>query len=146
MSILMWIIVPVAAGFIVAFIVSRFLDGLEGRRSKYADGTGAFVPPVRTNAPAKRRHVYHGAVMEPGFDSCEAADLLRGERYLPADAPTLPLPDCDKSKCECLIRPSQDRRLPGGRRGEDMSVYADENDIIVNVRTENRERGDRRES
>ena len=142
----MWITVPVVAGFIVAFIASRYLEGLEGRRPKYADSTEAFVPPVLTNSPATRRPVYHGAVMEPGFDSCKAADLLRGERYLPADAPALPLPGCDKSKCECVIRPSQDRRLPGARRGEDVAIYADENDVIVNVRTENRERGDRRES
>lgn len=145
MSNSIWLIVPVAAVLIIAFIVVRRRAKPEGGEPKYDDSTEVFVPPVMSNTPAKRRRVYHGAVMEPGFDACAAAECLRGKRYRPADAPTLPLPACNHSKCECLMRPTRDRRSSGARRGEDMAIYANENDIIASVRTEHRIRTDRRE-
>ncbi|TDJ47256.1 MAG: hypothetical protein E2O52_03365 [Gammaproteobacteria bacterium] len=145
MSNLIWLMGPTAAVLIIAYIVTRRRIDLEDRQPKYDEDSGTFVPPVMSNTPSKRRRVYYGAVLDPGFDCCEPAERLRKERYLPVDAPKLPLPGCDKAKCECAIRPTKDRRSAGWRRGGDIGLYAQEDDVIVTVRKEQRVRKDRRE-
>jgi len=53
--------------------------------------------------------------------SCAAAQALKGRRYLGADAPRLPLPDCTSAAaCPCVYRKHPDRRA-GPRREEDAT-------------------------
>jgi hypothetical protein len=53
--------------------------------------------------------------------SCEAARALKGQRYLSAAAPRLPLPDCTSSSaCPCIDRKHADRRA-GPRLAEDAT-------------------------
>jgi len=53
--------------------------------------------------------------------SCEAARALKGQRYLSADAPRLPLPGCTSpASCPCVYRKHADRRA-GPRREEETS-------------------------
>jgi hypothetical protein len=51
--------------------------------------------------------------------SCAAARALKGQRFLSADAPRLPLSDCTSAKtCPCVYRKHPDRRA-GPRREAD---------------------------
>jgi hypothetical protein len=53
--------------------------------------------------------------------SCAAARALKGQRYLSADAPRLPLTDCTSpGACPCVYRKHPDRRA-GPRREEEAS-------------------------
>jgi hypothetical protein len=51
--------------------------------------------------------------------ACEAARKLEGQRFLPAEAPALPLEGCAAAKCSCTFakltdRRNEDRRLEHG--------------------------------
>jgi hypothetical protein len=53
--------------------------------------------------------------------SCEAAQALKGKRFLSAAAPRLPLAECTSAaECTCSYRKYPDRRA-GARREEDES-------------------------
>ena len=55
----------------------------------------------------------------PGSGSCEAARALKGQRFLSASAPRIPLPDCSSpGSCQCVYKKYADRRA-GPRRAED---------------------------
>jgi hypothetical protein len=54
--------------------------------------------------------------------SCAAAKALNGRRFLCAEAPLLPLGDCDRSaRCRCCYRHRRDRRS-GSRRCTDAGL------------------------
>ena len=42
-------------------------------------------------------------------DACDAAMQLQGKRFLSAEAPSLPLPECNQ-KCHCYFKHHNDRR------------------------------------
>lgn len=55
------------------------------------------------------------AIKTPAF-ACEAARKLEGVRILAAEAPKLPLPECDRESCECRFQHYDDRRSGRDRR------------------------------
>jgi hypothetical protein len=62
---------------------------------------------------------WHAVEIRGGRRCCDAARALAGKRFLPGEAPSLPLPDCDcGSRCECRYRHHEDRRC-GPRRAAD---------------------------
>jgi len=48
--------------------------------------------------------------IEPTQASCSAAESIKAQRFLSADAPSLPLPRCDAPKCVCRYMHFSDRR------------------------------------
>ena len=51
--------------------------------------------------------------------SCDAARALKGQRFLSAEAPRLPLPECPSAAaCPCVYRKHADRRA-GPRREQE---------------------------
>jgi hypothetical protein len=82
---------------------------------------------ARTRRPERRQidssSEFHAGSIKPQPYACEAARELEGVRILAADAPKLPLPDCNREACECRFqhfndrRTGQDRRSPFGARG-----------------------------
>lgn len=54
--------------------------------------------------------------LRPGLEACPAAWMQVGERYLPDEAPSLPLADCNRETCDCSFNAHEDRREPGERR------------------------------
>ena len=55
-------------------------------------------------------------------NACAAARNLDGERYLCAEAPLLPLTECDRAeRCKCSYRHRQDRRS-SQRRDHDVGL------------------------
>jgi hypothetical protein len=62
---------------------------------------------------------WSAVAIAPGSSSCEAASALKGRRFLSAEAPRLPLPECtSQDACRCVYRKYPDRRA-GPRRAED---------------------------
>ena len=53
---------------------------------------------------------YRGVSCHPPTQSCEAAVKIAGSRFLVAEAPELPLPECSVYRCRCKYRHHEDRR------------------------------------
>jgi hypothetical protein len=68
---------------------------------------------------------YHCVSVVAGRPACAAAQSLLGARMLSADAPRLPLADCDTpGACQCTYRHFGDRRL-APRRARERGELAD---------------------
>ena len=59
---------------------------------------------------------HHSVAIKPGNPCCDAAQKLRGKRFLSRDAPPLPLRDCGAEKCACTYQHFDDRRSGIDRR------------------------------
>jgi hypothetical protein len=59
--------------------------------------------------------------IETGWEPCDAAEALEGERFLSGQAPALPLAGCDAASCDCEYRYHADRRA-GTRRDADLGL------------------------
>jgi hypothetical protein len=78
-------------------------------------GTGRFVRDVEQgyNVPPQSQSPYRCVSVVPAGDSCSAARSLMARRFLPQEAPRLPLADCSCTVCACVFV-----HYPVGRRGE----------------------------
>jgi hypothetical protein len=59
---------------------------------------------------------YHGVSIVPGAHACRAANEIAGQRYLASEAPSIPLPACNATKCDCHFIHHKDRRSGKDRR------------------------------
>jgi hypothetical protein len=57
---------------------------------------------------------YHCVEVKMSYDACEEVLKIHGKRYLSAEAPTLPLPDCNQN-CGCKFKHHNDRRFDDRR-------------------------------
>ncbi|MBL8202366.1 MAG: hypothetical protein JNK40_15470 [Chromatiales bacterium] len=75
-------------------------------------------PAARSPAGLNRKQTrkFHGVAVKPGPHACKAAQALVGQRFLPAEAPALPLAACDRDKCQCAYSHHGDRRDREDRR------------------------------
>ncbi len=68
---------------------------------------------------------YHCVSVITGMKSCAAAKSLKDVRLLSADAPRLPLANCETpDECRCTYRHYDDRRM-GPRRARDRDEFVD---------------------
>ena len=89
--------------------------GLGVENKKTGDAMAGFIY-TRT---ARMR--FHAVTVVAGPNACEQAKSLQGVRLLSADAPKLPMRDCDRQdQCECRFVHHDDRRA-GPRRREGVS-------------------------
>jgi len=104
----LWISMGIAAGVGIGWLVQLLL--LRPRRS--------MIPAPRRLPPATtpRPKAFHGVSLNPGPDPCDAVQSVLGRRYLSNDAPTLPLPGCDRQRCGCTYGHYRDRRDTDDRR------------------------------
>ena len=70
----------------------------------------------RISRSPKDTSKYHAVSIKAGAYSCAAANKVAGQRFLAAEAPSLPLPDCDATDCECHFLHHNDRRAGKDRR------------------------------
>jgi hypothetical protein len=70
---------------------------------------------------------FHAVEIRCAKDACRAAKDTRGERYLSAEAPLLPLDQCDRrDRCRCGYKHYEDRRTGSRRRAEvDLTTQSD---------------------
>ena len=79
-----------------------------------------------SNAPAPRGAAVRAPVsgpwtavsINPGSAGCAAARRFGPRRFLRADAPRLPLPECAAEHCDCRYRHHADRRSRPRRRSD----------------------------
>lgn len=71
------------------------------------------VAPAVPKIPKK---TFHGVSIRPTSGACRAAQLVANKRFLPNEAPALPLRECDVSYCGCRYEHYQDRRAHDDRR------------------------------
>jgi hypothetical protein len=67
-------------------------------------------PKSSDRRPGARSSRYRGVSCHPPTQSCEAAVKIAGSRFLAAEAPELPLPECSACRCRCKYRHHEDRR------------------------------------
>jgi hypothetical protein len=66
---------------------------------------------------------WHAVAIAAGPRACPAVRELNDKRFLPADAPSVPLRDCTSPlSCQCIYRHYTDRRV-GLRRAVDRGSY-----------------------
>ena len=70
----------------------------------------------RVSPALKNSSKYHAVSIKPGAYACSAANDLAGERFLASEAPSLPLPGCDATECDCHFNHHKDRRSGKDRR------------------------------
>lgn len=70
----------------------------------------------RVSPALKNSSKYHAVSIKPGTYACSAANDLAGERFLASEAPSLPLPGCDATECDCHFTHHKDRRTGKDRR------------------------------
>lgn len=98
---------------------------------------------VKRNEPRKYSHHYYGVSIQPDNHPCEAIKAIADQRFLSEDAPRLPLPECDRTECRCVLRPQDDRRAGYDRRGDSFSAYGNfELDRHTQKRHDQRDRRD----
>ena len=74
-------------------------------------------------AQTTSREPWHAVSIVAGAASCAAVADIRGKRFLAADAPRIPLPECTVSRrCTCTYRHSSDRRT-SRRRASDRGMF-----------------------
>jgi hypothetical protein len=123
------ILISVVAGLGIAVAVVALLRRNRPMVNKYGDDLAATAihPPfaVTRNAPPKREKEFYGVSVRPGVNCCDAVKEIVRNRYLQGDAPSLPLPTCDRSDCRCVMKPEDDRRSDIDRRDDAFSAYGD---------------------
>ena len=101
---------------------------------KYDTGTGktGFHKPlnITRNSPPERKPTFYASSVKPGLNCCDAVKQLANNRYLLGEEPSLPLPECDKDECRCIMKPQDDRRTHFDRRGDRFSAYGNFQDGI----------------
>jgi hypothetical protein len=69
-----------------------------------------FEPGKQAESP------YRAIGIWPGEPSCRGAREIAPLRFLYRSAPTLPLPECDRTECHCTYSHYSDRRSGADRR------------------------------
>lgn len=82
------------------------------RRNARRDSTPALPVAETTKIPT----AYHAVSIRFSANACNAAKALAGHRFLSNAAPTLPLPECNASECNCRFTHHDDRRTGKDRR------------------------------
>ena len=68
-------------------------------------------------------------------NACQAAQDTRGERYLSAEAPLLPLDQCDRrDRCKCRYKHHEDRRGGESRRSAEADLPTQSDSETVELR------------
>ena len=96
------------------------------------------MSPPRKLSPPSEANKWHAVSVVPGDGPCDAVVQARGARFLAAEAPRIPLPQCAwPARCRCTYRHYADRRA-NLRRIADRGMYGRP------VTVERRKREDRR--
>ena len=86
---------------------------------------------------------FAAVTIRPSLESpCEAVLKLQEQRFLALRAPALPVPGCDRKRCECRYVRHADRRAATDRR----DAFARFGGLLPNARGERRSPRDRRKS
>lgn len=82
------------------------------RRQRARQALAAEAAPRLTGSDSR----FHAVAIRFPANACAAAKQMAGVRHLAREAPPLPLPGCDVSRCECRYVHYDDRRSGKDRR------------------------------
>lgn len=117
-----WIAVGVAVGIAAVWILVQrkfFAAQAAALLARHKSGP----VQVTRNQPRQHPQHYYGVSVQLGNNPCDAIRAIADKRYLSDEAPHLPLPDCDRDECRCMMPPQDDRRAGYDRRGDSFSAY-----------------------
>lgn len=78
---------------------------------------------AKNAVPSRSASPWHAVAIKPKGQCCEAVQAHRSARFLPGDAPRLPLPECNTSDtCTCVYKHHADRRAQPRRQDEKEGV------------------------
>ncbi|MFW2405207.1 MAG: hypothetical protein ACN4GT_10605 [Gammaproteobacteria bacterium] len=120
------VLIAVGAGISIAVVAGLLVRRSRPELNKYGARAGAHEPlNVTRNTPRKREEHFYGVSVRPGVNCCDAVKEISRNRYLQGEAPSLPLPNCHRSDCRCIMRPEDDRRSHIDRRDDAFSAFGD---------------------
>ena len=93
--------------------------------------------PSASNNPASaaNRNPFHAVSVKHGATACSPVLELQNRRFLSAEAPHLPLHECDIAQCQCKYRHHKDRRhRDGARRSFSQGHFAGQERRILQGR------------
>ncbi len=64
----------------------------------------------RAQEPAGVTENYRCVELRYPDDACDAVKRIGAQRFLPAEAPGIPVPGCDRGRCSCRYAHHEDRR------------------------------------
>lgn len=99
---------------VVVVLVIVLAGGLWWRHQTTKSVLSASVKP-----PGKH---FHGVSIRPTSGACRAVQMIAGRRFLPNEAPAVPLANCDVSYCGCRYEHHQDRRAQIDRRHAHIDI------------------------
>ena len=94
---------------------------------------------VVSASPKSPGKSFHGVSIRPTSGACRAVQSIANKRFLPNEAPPLPLANCDVSYCGCRYEHHQDRRDQLDRRHAHIDIETQRSG------KEHRENDDRRQ-
>lgn len=98
---------------------------------------------ARAKRAASELKPYRAASILPQGCACSSVKAVRGNRYLVAEVPALPLPECNQSHCQCRYVRHEDRRMKDERR----ALYSLQSDLYsINEKADRRRGQGRRKS
>jgi ABC-type nickel/cobalt efflux system permease component RcnA len=77
------------------------------------------------NHDTKQPHPYHSVTITTEAGGCQEAAELANKRFLSADAPPLPLANCQAAQCHCHYIHYEDRRDEHGSRRNHFGLSHD---------------------
>ena len=100
---------------VVAVLVLVLLVGLLWWRHQ----ENKSVLSTSVKPPTKR---FHGVSIRPTSGACRDVQAIADKRFLPNEAPALPLVNCDVAYCGCRYEHHQDRRAQIDRRHAHVDI------------------------
>ena len=94
------------------------VKGMFGRQTRTQTVVTRPAPRPAPITRAQALNPYHAVSIKAGPRCCQAAKALSGVRFLSAEAPRLPLPQCEASTCECRYLHHEDRRSADRRAAD----------------------------
>ena len=105
----------IAAAIVIAAFWLRY------RRREAPGASSPAAPASGVNPDGSGR--FHAISIRARPDACDAAREIHGLRFLSAEVPELPLPECDVANCGCRFVRHRDRRSGDDRRSPFQGGY-----------------------
>jgi len=122
----------------------NFLDSVGsflGKDAKWRRVKKRQKPQAVLTSKQDNRSNYHCVEVHCGHEACEAVKSLGENRFLPHEAPGLPVPGCNAKKCTCGYVHHDDRRQDDRR-----NPYRQWSIVLPEITGERRTRNERRKS
>ncbi|MGI9331144.1 MAG: hypothetical protein ACR2QB_10565 [Gammaproteobacteria bacterium] len=120
----LWLLLGMPAGIVATWFLMQRRTAPESDLAPpppEEEKTGPLV--ITRNEPSKKAKRYYGVYVQIDNNPCEAVRAISEDRYLSTEAPRLPLANCNREKCRCMLQPTNDRRAGHDRRGDSFAAY-----------------------